>query len=159
MSPCHPSVKELRQLAPFVRLSRQELRRLGQLGVTISFTSGTVLARQGHLCREFVILIEGRAQESSDGHEIAVLEAGQHFGALAIIRGIHNPLTIVARTPVTLKVMTAREFLSAYTTMPPLRTYIDRHLESWSDPTPSWPPDSDGMDLGTADEDPYTLAS
>jgi CRP-like cAMP-binding protein len=145
-----------------VYLSRQELRRLGQLCVTVSFESGKVLAQQGHLCREFVILAAGTAREIGDGHEIGALETGQHFGELAIVRGIRNPLTIVARTPVTLEVMTTREFLSAYKTMPALRNHIDnlidRQLASWSDLTPS-PPDPDGPHLGAPDADPYTLAS
>jgi CRP-like cAMP-binding protein len=162
MSPCQPLTKQLRLLPPFVHFSRQHVRRLGQLCATISFASGKVLAQEGEICREFVILVEGTARKISDGHEMGALEAGQHFGELAIVRGIRNPLTIVARTPVTLEVMTTREFLSAYTTMPAFRNHIDslidRQLASWSNLTPS-PRSPDGSDLGAADADPYTLAS
>ena len=67
----HASAHELRQLPPFARLSKQELRCLERLRTNIPVPPGKVLARQGHPCLEFGIVIEGTALVTRDGHEIA----------------------------------------------------------------------------------------
>ena len=58
----HASAHELRQLPPFAHLSKQELRLLERLRTNISVPPGTVLARQGHPCLEFGIVVEGTAR-------------------------------------------------------------------------------------------------
>jgi CRP-like cAMP-binding protein len=144
---------ELRQLPPFAHLSTQELRVLERLRAKLSVPPGTALSRQGHLCLEFGIVVEGTARVTRDGREIALLESGQHFGEIGIVRAVPNPVTIVACTAVTLEVMSVREFRSAYTTMPALRDHIDvqidRRIATWLGPRPSVP----------AREADYTLAS
>ena len=137
----HASAHELRQLPAFAHLSKQELRCLERLRTNIPVPPGKVLARQGHLCLEFGILIEGTALVIRDGHEIARLESGQHFGEIGIVRAIPNPATIVACTAVTLELMSVREFLSAYTTMLALRDHIDSQIDrrnaTWLGPNSS----------------------
>ena len=94
---------ELGQLPPFGHLSKQELRLLERLRANISVPPGTVLARQGHPCLEFGIVVEGTARVTRDGHEIALLESGQHFGEIGIVHVVPNPVTIVACTAVALE--------------------------------------------------------
>ena len=55
----HVSAHELGQLPPFAHLSKEELRRLERLRTSISLPPGKVLARQGHRCLEFGIVIDG----------------------------------------------------------------------------------------------------
>lgn len=133
------------RLPPFAHLSKQELRYLEQLGTTVPVLPGKVLAREGHPCREFGIVIEGTALVTRDGHEIARLEPGGTFGDIGLVGGVPYPFTIVACTAATLEVMNAREFHSAYTTMPALRTHVDHQLERR---LATWTPGTD-----------YTLAS
>jgi CRP-like cAMP-binding protein len=125
MSPRHSSADELRRLPPFAQLSDRELLDLERLRTRIPASPGTVLAREGHPCRSFGILIEGTARVTCHGEEVAFLVPGQHFGAAGILRVVANPVTIVACTAMTLEVMSVREFRSAYTTMPALRAHID----------------------------------
>jgi CRP-like cAMP-binding protein len=154
---------ELRQLPPFAHLSTQELRCLERLRSNISVRPGKVLARQGHVCMEFGIVIEGTALVTRDGHEIALLESGQHFGEIGIVCAVPNPVTIVACTAVTLEVMSVREFRSAYGTMPALRDHIDdqidRRIATWLGPRPSDPASQLVPTLLPAHEEGYTLAS
>ncbi len=154
---------ELGQLPPFTRLSKQELRLLERLRSSISVPPGRVLARQGHLCLEFGIMVEGTAPVTRDGREIALLESGQHFGEIGIVRAVPNPVTIVACTAVTLEVMSVREFRSAYTTMPALRDHIDvqidRRIATWLGPRPDVPAAERVRTLRPAHEVGYTLAS
>jgi CRP-like cAMP-binding protein len=160
MPPRHASAPELRRLAPFAHLSKQELRRLERLCSNIPVPPGKVLARQGHPCLEFGIVIEGTALVTRDGHEIALLESGQIFGEIGIVRVVPNPVTIVARTRVTVEVMSVREFRSAYTTMSALRDHIDheidRRIATWLGPSSSVPA---APRILPAHEVDYTLAS
>ena len=159
----HASAHELRQLPPFAHLSEQELRCLERLRTNISVRPGKVLARQGQPLLEFGIVIEGTALVTRDGHEIALLESGQHFGEIAIVRAVPNPVTIVACTAVTLEVMSVREFRSAYSTMPALRDHIDdqidRRIATWLGPRPPDPAAQLVPTLLPAHEVDYTLAS
>src|SRR4051812_3111366 len=140
MPPNHSAAHELRQLPPFAHLSKHELRRLDRLRTNIPVPPGKVLAREGHPCLEFGIVIEGTALVTRAGDEIALLESGQIFGEIGIVRALPNPITIVACTAVTLEVMSAREFRSAYTTMPALRDHVDeqigRRIATWLGPGP-----------------------
>jgi signal-transduction protein with cAMP-binding, CBS, and nucleotidyltransferase domain len=159
----HASADELPQLPPFAHLSKQELRCLERLRTNIPVPPGKVLARQGHVCLEFGIVIEGTALVTRDGHEIALLESGQHFGEIGIVRVVPNPVTIVACTAVTLEVMSAQEFRSAYTTMPAFRDHIDnqiaRRIATWVGPRPSVPAAQLVRTLLPAHDVDYTLAS
>jgi CRP-like cAMP-binding protein len=151
---------ELRHLPPFAHLSQHELRRLDRFRTNIPVPPGKVLAREGHPCRVFGIVVEGTALVTRDGREIARLESGQIFGEIGLVRVVPNPATIVACTAVTLEVMSVREFRSAYTTMPALRDHvdhqIDRRLATWLDPGSSVP---EVPRVLPADEVGYTLAS
>jgi CRP-like cAMP-binding protein len=159
----HASAHELRQLPPFAHLSEQELHRLERLRTNVSVRPGKVLARQGHPLLEFGVVVEGTALVTRDGHEIALLESGQHFGEIAIVRAVPNPVTIVACTAVTLEVMSVREFRSAYSTMPALRDHIDdqidRRIATWLGPRPPDPAAQLVPTLLPAHEEGYTLAS
>jgi len=159
----HASAHELGQLPPFAHLSKQELRLLERLRTNISVPPGKVLARQGHPCLEFGIVVEGTARVTRDGHEIALLESGQHFGEIGIVGAVPNPVTIVACTDVTLEVMSVREFRTAHATMPALRDHIDvqidRRRASWLGPRPPVPPAQRVRTLPPAHAAGYTLAS
>jgi CRP-like cAMP-binding protein len=159
----HASAHELRQLPPFAHLSKQEVRLLDRLRTNIPVPPGAVLARQGHLCQEFGIVVEGTARVTRDGREIALLESGQHFGEIGIVRAVPNPVTIVACTAVTLEVMSVGEFRSAYATMPALRDHIDvqidRRIATWLGPRPSVPAAQRVRTRPPAHDVGYTLAS
>jgi CRP/FNR family transcriptional regulator, cyclic AMP receptor protein len=126
-----------RRLPPFAHLSKQELRRLEPLLTDIPVPPGKVLAREGHPCLQFGIVIDGTALVTREGREIARLESGQCFGEMSLVRAAPNPVTIVACTAMTLELMSVREFHSAYTTMPALREHVDREIDrrlaTWPD--------------------------
>ncbi len=105
------------------------LRSPEQFRTTIPVARGRVLARQGHPCRQFAIVVEGAVRVTRDGRELALLDAGQMFGEIGIVRAVASPVTIVARTAVLLDVMNVREFHSAYTTMPAFRAHVDHEID------------------------------
>ena len=112
------------------RSGASELRGLARLRTTIPVRAGTVLAREGRPGTEFGVLVEGTALVSRDGRFVALLEPGQSFGEIGLMRAIPNPVTVTACTDVTLAVMNVREFHSAYTTMPAFRAHVDNQMEA-----------------------------
>ena len=157
------SAHELAQLPPFAQLSKRELRFVRSLRSTISVPPGKILVRQGHVCLEFGIVVEGTARVTHDGHEIALLESGEHFGDIGLVRALPHPVGVVACTAVTLEVMSVREFRSAYSAMPALRDCIDVQIDdriaNWSGPRSSVRAADPDRTLAPADETDYTLAS
>jgi len=115
------------------------------------------------VCREFAIVADGSARVTRDGREIALLQPGEHFGEIGIVRAVPNPVTIVACTAMTLEVMSLREFRSAYTSMPALRDHIDHQIElrtaTWLGPLPSAPAPPTVPSPPPAHDGDYTLAS
>ncbi len=160
MPPRRAPARELRRLPPFAHLSKRQLRCLERLRTNIPVPPGKVLARQGQVCLEFGIVLEGTARVTCDGREIALLESGQHFGEIGIVRVVPNPVTIVACTAMTLEVMNVAEFHSAYATMPALRDHIDEQIDhriaTWLGPRPPVPATRRVVPPHEAD---YTLAS
>ena len=110
------------------RAGARDVRRLARLRTTIPVRAGTVLARDGRPGVEFGVLVEGTALVSRDGRFVALLEPGQSFGEIGLVRAIPNPVTVTACTDVTLAVMNVREFHSAYTTMPAFRAHVDDQM-------------------------------
>ncbi|HEX5586428.1 MAG TPA: cyclic nucleotide-binding domain-containing protein [Acidimicrobiia bacterium] len=163
MSPRRRSSRDLLQRRPFAQLSKQELRLLDAMWAGIPVAPGTVLAREGRRCLEFAVVVDGMACVTREGREIALLEPGEHFGEIAIVRAIPNPVTIVASTAMTLEVMDLREFRAAYTAIPVLRDHIDHEIErriaTWLDPLSSLPALGPAPTPPPAHDGDYTLAS
>ncbi len=125
----HDTTHQFRELDPFAGCSTKELELVSQLRTTITVDKGTVLARQGHRCLEFVAIVHGVVEVMRDGKGIEHLGPRDHFGEIGIVRHVPNPATIVARTPMRLEVMSVPEFWSAYTVMPSMREHIDREID------------------------------
>jgi len=124
----------------------RDLRNLERLRTTIPVRAGTVLVGEGRRSLQFGVVLEGTALVTRHGRALALLESGESFGEIGLVREVPSPVTIVACTDATLAVMNVREFHSAYTTMPAFRDHVDDQMEArlavWID----------------ADDD-YTLAS
>jgi CRP/FNR family cyclic AMP-dependent transcriptional regulator len=74
------------------------------------FPAGHVLAQQGRVGREFLVVVEGNARVTIDEREIAVLGPGDFFGEMALLDGGPRTATVVAITDVVVDVMTHQEF-------------------------------------------------
>jgi CRP-like cAMP-binding protein len=71
--------------------------------------AGTVLTQEGSVGRQFAIVLTGAAVATSGRQESALL-AGDHFGDLALLDAGPSTATVVAATPMTLAVVSPRDF-------------------------------------------------
>ena len=147
-------------LEPFARCTRKELKLIDRLTTDVTVPAGKVLARRGAVGREYVVIVDGAASAVIEGRVVARLGTGDDFGGTSIACSLRHSATIVAETPMTLRVMSAPEFRAAYDTIPSLQFHVDgelaRRAGSWTrQPAPAAPV------AGRAPVDviDYTLAS
>lgn len=99
------------QVAPlFSGLSRRHLAQVAKHVDAANRKEGEILARQGGLPREFVVLVEGGARVEKDGHVVARLGSGDFFDVPALLERKPKAATVTAETPVSLMVIEARSF-------------------------------------------------
>jgi CRP-like cAMP-binding protein len=122
-------VATYRAMPLFAECSRSELRLATGVATRLVVPRGTVLARQGAQPSAFVIVMDGVADVRRDGRPIEVIATGGHFGEISLVRGICEPVTVVARTDVTVDVVGRREFRSLYSLVDGVRTRVDHELD------------------------------
>jgi CRP-like cAMP-binding protein len=113
----------------FAGCTRAEVEDAARDTTRVPFAAGKVLATQRRPCRQFGLIVAGSVAVQRDGEDIDVLEPGDHFGEFTVLRGLPNPTTLVARTPVTIDVVTGPEFRKSFAADPVLRERIDRECD------------------------------
>lgn len=129
----------LRRIGLFEGLSKKELGFLAQQVTEATFTEGTELVTQGELGREAMVLMEGSAVVRRNNRKIAELGAGGVLGEMSLINHAPRNATVTATSPVTVLVMSAREFSSVISAndavaLKLLRTVAARLAENESSP-------------------------
>jgi CRP-like cAMP-binding protein len=72
--------------------------------------AGKVVARQGDLGQEFVVVVEGTATVAVDDVVVASLGPGDYFGEVAVLDRGPRTATVTAETDLLVEVLTSREF-------------------------------------------------
>jgi CRP/FNR family transcriptional regulator, cyclic AMP receptor protein len=108
----------------FEGLSKRQLSQVSSLMTTVNIASGDVLARQGEIGREFVILLEGEVEVARDGDVIAVRGPGEYIGEIALIDERPRTATVTATTNVTAEVLNRAEFVTLLADAPELSSRV-----------------------------------
>jgi len=111
-------IELLKQVPLFAGCSKAELREVALSTDEIDLRDGHVLTREGRPGREFFILVEGTANVTQDGKEIAELKHGDWFGEIALLTHRPRTATVTATSPVRVLVLTDRAFRRVVETMP-----------------------------------------
>jgi CRP-like cAMP-binding protein len=126
----------------FSDLSKRELRAVSRLATPLTVPTGRELIREGEPGREFVVVIAGAAEVRRAGRTLAPIGPGEFFGEIALLFNRRHTATVIARTDMTIAVMTRRGFatmLQDHPRMyePLLRAAVDRlpNLDGNSEPT------------------------
>ena len=99
-----------RELPIFRECTDEELVEIDAVADEVAVPAGRVLVRQGEIGREFVVIIEGSVEIERDGVVVATLEAGAHFGELALLIDHPRNATATALTDLRIEVIDRRGF-------------------------------------------------
>jgi CRP-like cAMP-binding protein len=104
----------------FSACSKRDLEKIARASSEIEVEAGRVLCEQGDTGREAFVIIEGKAGVKRNKRKIATLTPGDAFGELSLLD--HGPRTasVEAETPMTLLVLSAREFTGVLDEVPGL---------------------------------------
>jgi CRP-like cAMP-binding protein len=106
-------------LAPFASCPRPVRRQLAAHTDVLRPAAGTVLARQGAVAREVVVIVAGEVDVEHDGRPAAPLGPGGWFGGEEVLHGDPHRCTITAREGVDLRVVNGPAFRAAAAHLPP----------------------------------------
>jgi len=119
------SIDELLAQVPlFEGLSKEQLSRVAGLMTAVNLAAGRVLARQGEIGREFVILLDGEVEVARDGKVIATRGAGDYVGEIALLDQRPRTATVTAKTHVVAEVLNRAEFSTLLSESPDLSRQI-----------------------------------
>ena len=116
--------ERLARIPLFEGLSKKQLSQVSSLMTPLDLKAGKVLARQGEIGREFLILLEGQVEVARDGKIIAVRGAGDFIGEIALLDNRPRTATVTARTDVVVEVLNRGEFASLLAGAPELSAQI-----------------------------------
>lgn len=114
----------LATLPVFAGCSKHELQKLSRRTVELDVEPGKVLAREGELGREFLIVLTGTAVATRDGQVLARFGPGDSFGEIAVLDRSQRTATVTAETTMRVAVVAANDFQSLMAEVPALATAV-----------------------------------
>ena len=116
--------KRLAAVPLFEGLSKQQLRRISVLMTPLDLPAGKVLTREGQQGYEFVIVLEGEVEVREGDRVVATCGPGEYVGEIALLDARPRTATVVATSPVSVEVLSRREFMSLLAEAPELSERI-----------------------------------
>jgi CRP-like cAMP-binding protein len=103
-------IDHLKAIPLFMACSNDELARIASASSVLSYPAGTVLAKEGDLGCEFMVIADGTAEVSVRGKVRTELGPDDYFGEVALIDGGTRTATVTAKTALVAHVLEARDF-------------------------------------------------
>ncbi len=88
----------LQKVPIFQGLSARHLRLIAREAEELQGPAGKMLARQGDMGREFILILDGSARVEVDGKQIARLGPGDFFGEMSLLDGKLRAASVIADT-------------------------------------------------------------
>jgi CRP/FNR family transcriptional regulator, cyclic AMP receptor protein len=121
----HESIDRQLGAVPLFRgLSKKQLRRISSLMTRVDRPAGQVLTSEGKSGNEFFIVLEGEVEVRQGDRVIATRGPGDYLGEIALLDDRPRTATVVATTPVSVEVLSRREFMSLLAEAPELSEQI-----------------------------------
>lgn len=102
----------------FSSCSSSELRKIRSSLDEVTVPPGKMLVEEGRIGMEFFLIVSGTAAVTREGKKVATLEAGSHFGELALLDRRPRSASVVSETDMDLLVLSQRQFNSLLTSVP-----------------------------------------
>ncbi|MFN2590129.1 MAG: Crp/Fnr family transcriptional regulator [Actinomycetota bacterium] len=103
-------VEYLSKVPMFSACNQKELRRVASAVDRVDVPKGEVLMTEGTPGHDFFVIVDGKAKVTLRDHHLATLGPGEFLGEMALLDQGPRSATAVAQTPMTLLVLTARDF-------------------------------------------------
>jgi CRP/FNR family transcriptional regulator, cyclic AMP receptor protein len=116
--------EQLAAVPLFAGLSKKQLRRVSSLMTRLDRPAGKVLTKEGQHGYEFFIVLEGEVEVRQGDRVIATRGPGEYVGEIALLDNRPRTATVVAATPVSVEVLSRREFKSLLIEAPELSEQI-----------------------------------
>ena len=121
----------------FASLNRKERRALAPRTDEVELEEGRVIVREGEWAYEFFAIEDGTAEVRRGEQLLAELGPGDFFGEMGLVGDTRRNASVVAKSPLTVVVMTAQAFRQTSRELPEvadkIRAAIEercRHLEA-----------------------------
>jgi CRP-like cAMP-binding protein len=121
-------IERLSDIAIFAGCTKKELQMISKLATEVAVKEGQVLTREGEHGIEFGIVLDGTASVMQKGIEVNRLDAGGHYGEMALLDDGPRTATIVATSPMSIAVVARPEFGQLIDDVPTLAVAIMRSL-------------------------------
>ncbi|CAN5524578.1 N/A [soil metagenome] len=120
MAPRSKHLEHLGEIPLFSALSKRDLQRIAKASNEITREAGAQLVDQGDAGREAFVIIEGTATVKRNNRKVGTLGPGDAIGELSLLDHGPRTATVTADTPMTLLVLSAREFSGVIEEVPGL---------------------------------------
>ena len=121
-------VEALKRAPLFEGLSKTQLSELAKRTEDLDFAPGRVLIHEGERGDEFYVIMEGEAEVTRGGQQVATRGGGEFFGEVALVEDVPRTATVTAVTPIRAFVLTRGRFLRLLDEQPEIERQVLRAL-------------------------------
>jgi|SRR5436305_5097699 len=122
----------LKSVSLFESLSKRELREVAHCADELDVEEGTHLVREGEFSYEFFAIMEGSAEVTREGAHVADLGPGDFMGEMGLLSHDRRNASVVARSPMTVMVLTGPDFRHMEHEMPSVAARVRSAMEERS---------------------------
>lgn len=119
----------LKEVPLFAGLSRGARKVVAQHTDEVRLAPGTKIVSEGALAYELFVIVEGTAQVSEGGTDIAQMGPGDVVGEIGVLRTHKRTATVTATSPVKALVLYGPELTALRETMPEVFTELESLIE------------------------------
>ena len=117
-------IELLKRVPLFAQCSRAELAQIALLSTELNLPAGRTLMKEGEPGKEFIVLAEGRAEVRRKGRRVRELSDGDFLGEISLVAEIPRTATVTALMPLTILLVTARDFRTLMREVPSLQPKV-----------------------------------
>jgi CRP/FNR family transcriptional regulator, cyclic AMP receptor protein len=97
----------------FEGLSKKQLRKVAALTDVADYMAGHSIVKENDPADSFFVALTGQAKVTVKGRTVHRVLPGDHFGEISLLDGGPRTATVITETPMTLLVITRRDFTKA----------------------------------------------
>ena len=121
--------QRLQSIPLFAGLSKKQRRAVAQQTDEVDIEEGRHLVREGEFAYESFAIEQGTAEVRRGEQYLAELGPGEFFGEMGLVGDVPRSASVIARSPMTVIVMTGSAFRQVDRELPEVGTQIRKTIE------------------------------